>query len=195
LAAKSSIACALAVAGLAWVTPATAADICQAVAIRDVPALENPSSILRKGQFDEAITQYRIDIRTGQPSFCSHGGYCYPARIQVGGDQLESLRLTNCRMSETPETSFDEGYVVYSVEPIRARIPEAQLQRDDLENAFLRMGLCSACADNVAQYYVSQPNSTCALLAKNALEGNPDSMQALVNDPPFCRWDYDSHRH
>jgi hypothetical protein len=58
-----------------------AADICTAVALRDVPAIEDSSSMLKKGQFDTAITQYRVNKRTGETSFCSHGGYCYPIRI------------------------------------------------------------------------------------------------------------------
>ena len=58
-----------------------AADICTAVALRDVPAIEDSSSMLKKGQFDTAITRYRVNKRTGETSFCSHGGYCYPIRI------------------------------------------------------------------------------------------------------------------
>jgi len=152
-----------------------AADICAAVALRDVPAIEDASSIIRKGQQDTAITQYRVDKATGQTSFCSHGGYCYPARIQVGGDQLEALRLTNCQVVKGKPPYDDGQYLTYEVEPIRTKVSPALLRYDDLDNKFLQMGLCSACADNVAQYYLKQPNSRCAKLARSALDGNPDA--------------------
>ena len=34
-----------------------AADICEAIALRDVPAIEDPTSILERGKSDTAITQ------------------------------------------------------------------------------------------------------------------------------------------
>jgi len=69
------------IAGLALLapeTPAGAADICEAVALRNAPALEAPSAVIRRGDLDTAITQYRVSKKTGEDQFCSHGGYCYP---------------------------------------------------------------------------------------------------------------------
>lgn len=168
---------------------AQAADICEAVAIRDVPALEAATSVLRKGQLDTAVTQYRINKRTGQATLCSHGGYCYPMRVAVGGDLLEALKLTNCKVSD--QAPYDDGEdLIYDVEPIRSLVPHEVLRYDDLDNQLLAMGLCSACADNVAQYYLKQPNSRCAVLAKSALEGNPDALATLRGNPDYCVWHY-----
>jgi hypothetical protein len=55
---------------------------------------------------------------------------------------------------------------------------------------FESMGLCAACADNVAQYYTKKPNSPCGKLAKQALEGNPDAISKLVEFPDYCIWKY-----
>jgi hypothetical protein len=55
---------------------------------------------------------------------------------------------------------------------------------------FLEMGACSACADNIAQYYTKKPNSPCGKLAKQALEGNPDAIKKLVEFPDYCQWKY-----
>lgn len=52
---------------------------------------------------------------------------------------------------------------------------------------FLKMGACSACADNIANYYVNQPNSSCGKLAKKALEGHSDAIKKLVAFPDYCR--------
>jgi hypothetical protein len=52
------------------------------------------------------------------------------------------------------------------------------------------MGLCSACADNVAQYYTKEPNSRYGKLAKQALEGNPSAVKELQSFPSFCQWKY-----
>ncbi|MBV5308902.1 hypothetical protein [Chromatium okenii] len=51
---------------------------------------------------------------------------------------------------------------------------------------FSDMGLCNACADNVAQYYTEKPNSKCGKLAKQALEGNPTSIEKLQSFPSYC---------
>jgi hypothetical protein len=77
---------------------------------------------------------------------------------------------------------------------IRSKIPLALLRHDDLDNKFLEMGLCSACADNVAQYYIKQPNSQCATLARAALEGNPEALQTLRDTPPYCTWHYQTQK-
>jgi hypothetical protein len=52
---------------------------------------------------------------------------------------------------------------------------------------FSEMGLCAACADNVARWYVEQPNSRCGLLAKHALEGDPDAVKELLTFPSYCQ--------
>jgi hypothetical protein len=53
---------------------ARAADICEAVALRDVPAKEDAKSILKRGEIDGAVTQYRVNKTTGDGVFRSHGG-------------------------------------------------------------------------------------------------------------------------
>lgn len=55
---------------------------------------------------------------------------------------------------------------------------------------FLGMGACSACADNIAQYYTRNPDSPCGKLAKQALEGNPAAIKKLVAFPDYCQWKY-----
>lgn len=67
--------------------PATAssADICKAVALRDVAAIENPEAVISRGSYDEAITYYNVNKQTKMTSFCSHGGYCYPTHVFVNG--------------------------------------------------------------------------------------------------------------
>jgi hypothetical protein len=55
---------------------------------------------------------------------------------------------------------------------------------------FLKMGACSACADNIAQYYTKKPDSPCGKLAKMALEGNPDAIRKIVDFPDYCQWKY-----
>ena len=54
----------------------------------------------------------------------------------------------------------------------------------------LEMGACSACADNIAQYFSKKPNSPCGQLAKQALGGNPDAIKKLVAFPDYCQWTY-----
>jgi hypothetical protein len=57
---------------------------------------------------------------------------------------------------------------------------------------FIQMGLCNACADNAAQYYLKKPGSDCARLAKRALEGDSRAIDELATAfPDFCQWEYE----
>jgi hypothetical protein len=170
-------------AGLA---EARAADICKAVALRDVPAIDDPKSILRSGEYDTAITQYRVDKKTGQTSFCSHGGYCYPTHISENGRKVEALRLTNCKVgARDPYDDPDE--IIYGVDVIRSSVSAADLKYEDLDNRLLEMGLCSACASNVADYYLRRPDSQCAQLTRRALAGDAKALKELQQPPDYCQ--------
>jgi hypothetical protein len=157
---------------------AQAADLCKALAIRDVPAIESATSIIKRGSYDEAITQFRVSKTNGDTSFCSHGGYCYPTHVPQGGDKMEALRLTNCKVGARIDD--DANMVIYGVDVVRAAVPSTELTIDDLDNQLRAMGLCSACADNVADVYFKKPESACAKTTRKALEGNPDALNNLV---------------
>lgn len=161
------------------------ADLCKAIALRDVAAIESPDSVLQRGEYDEAVTQYRVNKHTGMTSFCSHGGYCYPSHVYVNGKKIEALRLTNCKIGKRDDYD-DEDEIYYSVDVVRSKNTSDALRLDDLENRFLEMGLCGVCADNVAWLFVKKPSSRCSKLAKQALEGNPVATEKLVNSPDYC---------
>ena len=180
----------LAFAGLALCgSSASAADICKAIALRDVAALDNPRSIIPKGDYDTAITGLHMNKVSGETAFCSHGGYCYPTHVTVRSKTVEALRLTNCSVDRS--MSDDDGEeITYEMSVSRSAVPAAQWRKDYLDSRFLQMGLCSACADNAAQYYVTQPASPCAKLAKRALEGDPTALTQLQRRPAFCTYHY-----
>jgi hypothetical protein len=164
----------------------SSADLCKAIALRDVAAVEAPDSVLPRGVYDEAITQYRVNKRTGATTFCSHGGYCYPTHIRLNGQKVEVLRLINCAIGARNYEDSDEIY--YSLEVLRSRNSPAALRYNDLDDKFLELGLCSACADNVTRFYIEKPSSPCARLAKQALEGNAESADRLRGFPDYCNW-------
>jgi hypothetical protein len=151
---------------------ALSADLCKALALRDVAAVEAPDSVLARGSYDDSVTQYRVN--------------CYPTHVRVNGQKVEALRLINCKIGERNYEDKDE--VFYSVDVVRSKNSPAELRLDDLDNKFLGMGLCSACAGNVAMFYVKKPSSPCARLAKQALEGNPVAADKLRDFPDYCKW-------
>lgn len=165
-------------------TSAHAEDICRARALIDVPATGRYYE-LHKGDIVTAITQYWIDPETGERTFCSHGGGCYPERAIVSGRSQIALKLENCVIG--PRVDADG---LHEIIVDRRRNSAAALRRDDIENQLLEFGMCSACADNAAQHYVTMPSGTCGRLVKSALEGNPQSQAELVDDPEYCRYDY-----
>ena len=168
--------------------PVNATDLCRALALRDTSAVESPTTVLAKGAHLEDVTSYEVGRKDGAKTFCEHGGYCYYASLTVGGHDIPVLKLENCKIGK--EDGSDEDRQSYDVDVVRTAVPKVALRREDVENQFLKMGLCSACADNVSQFYVKKPNSQCAVLAKSALEGNPDAVRELSAGPVFCEWHY-----
>ena len=70
------------------VARSNATDICEAVALTDVPALDSPNPfVLKRGEYQTGITQYRVIKKTGETSFCSHGGACFPTHVVENGTE------------------------------------------------------------------------------------------------------------
>ena len=161
------------------------ADLCKAVALRDVAAVGSPDYILPRGAYDDAVTQYRVNRLTGMTTFCSHGGSCYPTQVYINGEKVEALRLVNCKVGAKVDEIENEIY--YDVQVVRSKNSPGALRLEDLDNKFLEMGLCSACAGTAAWVYVNKPTSHCAKLAKSALEGNPVAAEELRGFPDYCK--------
>jgi hypothetical protein len=132
--------------------------------------VEATDSILKKGEKDSAITQYRVSKKTGKAVFCSHGGYCYPA---------DGVRLLNCKVGA--KDNFDDpDDIYYRLDVIRSKVSASTLRYDDLDNRLVEIGMCSACASNAATEYLKHPSSRCARTVKLALEGNSVATKALT---------------
>jgi hypothetical protein len=173
--------CISALSLVAGTSSSQASNICKAIALRDVRAIESPKSIIKRGQYDGSITQYVVDKKTGETSFCSHGGYCYPTHVIENGKKLEALRLTNCKVGNRSSSGNPDGSI-YDLEPIRSKIPPIELKIADVTDRLIQIGLCSACASNAASLYVTEPASRCAQFTKKALEGDPIATKTLTAD-------------
>ncbi len=182
----SLLALFLVVGVVSSVVSSNAADICQAVALTDVPALDSPDPfVLKRGDYDTGITQYRVNKKTGETSFCSHGGACFPTHVVENGNRVQALRLVNCKVSQ----KFDAGdpdEVVYELDVVREDVSATELQINDLDDKLIEMGLCFACARHVANLYVKEPASRCAELTRKALQGDPAALEQLKESPSYC---------
>lgn len=165
---------AAAVVGILTSNAAVGADICQGIFIMDTGAVEAPDSIMRAGERQYAITQFRVESGK-MKSYCSHGGYCYPSN---------TIQLTNCKVN-TSRKSVDGDVTYYELDVIRSKVSSSRLRRDDIENRLLEMGLCSACASSAARLYISRPKSKCGRLIQSALEGNPVA-RTRITDGGLC---------
>ena len=160
------------------ITAANATDsICEAIALHSTTKTDDYAFSLKAGQVIDAITQYNIDKKTGRASFCSHGGGCYPAT---------ALRLTNCTIDKSKPQFVDDTETSYGLDLIRSKIPPDALRQNDVELKLLDLGMCNACADNAAAFYVKMPASRCAKLVRQALEGNPTAVSNLEDMPDYC---------
>lgn len=86
---------------------------------------------------------------------CQHGGWCV---------KRKDLKLIDCD---------------YHLNPIRSKADPKNVRHSDIEDTLLSFGLCSACADNAAAWYIRRPSSPTAKLVRSALEGNPIAKQKL----------------
>ena len=86
---------------------------------------------------------------------CQHGGWCV---------KRKDLKLLDCD---------------YHLNPIRTKADPTNVRHSDIEDTLLSMGLCSACADNAAAWYIRRPSSSTAKLVRSALEGNPIAKRKL----------------
>jgi hypothetical protein len=107
---------------------ASSADLCRALALRDVAAVEAPDSILPRGNYDEAVTQYRVNKQTGMTTLCSHGGYCYPTHVRVNRRKVEALRLINCKIGE--RNYEDKEEIFFTVDVVRSKNSSRTLHYD-----------------------------------------------------------------
>ena len=174
---------------LATPSAASAADLCEAIALRDVSPTSGGDYVVTEGRTIGAVTQF-VKGRYDEGYFCTHGGGCYPRTVSLNGEvDVEAVKLTNCEVGSV--ISQDEEEVVYSVDVVRSMNSPSDLRFDDIENTLIDFGMGMAPADNAARHYVENPSGECAKLVRSALEGNPDSRNALVNGPPeICIWEY-----
>ena len=88
-------------------------DTCDASVLRDVAAVEDPSSKMKAGELWSDVTQYWRDSRTGEAKFCAHGGYCYPTHVRLKDQKVEAIRLNNCSIRD--RVNEYDGQTLYGV--------------------------------------------------------------------------------
>jgi hypothetical protein len=170
----------LAIGTLSVPTQTHAMILCNAIANRDVYPVdaEDRTVLIRKGRIHGAITQYRTDKHTGEASFCSHGGYCYPAK---------AFDLQKCEIGKPGSYGADDDdYSYRAVVPIRSMFSPTVLKEYDTSDRLAELGLCSACADNAAHFYIHAPHSKCGRTVKRALLSNHAALDELKQQPTYC---------
>lgn len=161
-------------------------DLCQAVALIDAPGWVGynksgpPDIIIHKGEIYDEISVYQEDPQTGMGSFCEHGGGCVDRYVIRNGVKVEALRLQNCTIRKVANPGPND----YDFELVldRSKVDPTTLRYTDIDDRLLQLGLCNACADNVADEYIHHPQSACSQLVRSALEGNPDAAEELSPD-------------
>ena len=73
-------------------------DVCNAKVLREVGAIEDPSSKMEPGENYVDVTQFWRHPKTGDSYFCQHGGYCYPSHVSIDGKRALAIKLLNCHL-------------------------------------------------------------------------------------------------
>ena len=118
---------------------ANADGLCEAVALRDVGALEDPTSMIARGSTLDGITQYSVEKQTGIKKFCQHGGYCYPTEVTIDGKKVATFKLTTCQIGHDVTDVGDE--LIYGLDVLRDKVPAEALRREDVAKKLFEMGL------------------------------------------------------
>jgi hypothetical protein len=157
--------------------------MCNATIIEDVATSESdyPNTILHKGQHIDDLVSLDIDKNTGTAKLCRYRSYCYPA---------QAFRLSGCTIEPIDGPAYG---LSYGLEGARAGHSTADLRYNDVTAKLMSMGLCSACAQGSAEFYIKKPRSICGRLVKMALEGNPIAEAKLQGDPDYCNYTYSTH--
>ena len=164
-------------------------DLCQAIALRDLAAQPGnddhpPFSAVKRGDIYPGISQYNVSKETGLASICSHGGGCAPAQVFEGGKKVDVFRLTNCKVGKSDYQDDDE--IFYKMVLDRSKVAPADLKRVDIDDKLIQLGLCSACADNLTEFFLKKPASRCGQLVGRALKGSARALDALKSNPAYC---------
>jgi hypothetical protein len=102
--------------------------------------------------------------------------------------------------TEDVTSSIDGGYVeakeVEAISKILGKPYKVKARSESgksfgySKKKFISMGLYPIDADNIAKFYTEKPSSPCGVLAKQALEGNPEAISKLKEQPDYCTWEY-----
>jgi hypothetical protein len=172
----------------AAISPSTvvAKDYCRALALTSVRAIEDPTSVLFKGQYLDGVTALRVRKLDGGKMFCTHGGYCYPSISLNGGKKAASLKLTNCSVSKA-SYSDDDDEVSYAVLFDPKRNAPAIVREFEIDAKFINMGLCFECTGVATDSYLKNPISLCGKTAALALKGDKKARRNLRdNFDSYC---------
>lgn len=150
----------IAIAASVFLTsPAVAADMCRAVALRDTPAAESHESIWREGQ-SQMVTGPSGD------QWCQHGGYCYSSKF---------LKLINCKIVAGP---YGPEFVL-----VEGKNPAWVIASDKVDDELLAQGVATRAALPAARLYASGHASHRYLsLIRRAVGGDKTAVDTLNND-------------
>lgn len=158
------------------VRPAYADSGCQGKATRNVSAIEDSNSILKKGETIGDLILYAVN-ESGKPSvYAQTGGYSYPA---------SAIKLLNCHVVKevNPNTPGFIYYLKLNNTPENA----STILRVSIEKQLENAGMDDADAGNAADAYLNAPKTACGRAAKMILEGHTELVGA-VDSGGVCQY-------
>ena len=141
---------------------------CEGVALKNVSAIEDHSSILKKGENIGDLILYSVNSK-GQPAtYAQTGGYSYPA---------SAIKLLNCHIKKTP-TPYDPGFT-YSLVLDNTSANATIILRESIEQRLEDDGMDDADAGNAADAYLNHPATACGKATKMILGGRTELVNVI----------------
>jgi hypothetical protein len=142
---------------------------CRAVATMDTPAIEDPTSIMHKGDILDNANVFQTDKNGSPTAYASPGGYSYPAA---------NFKLLNCHVAKIalpyPETGYGYDLVLNNTASNANQIIE-----QSVFNQLVSAGVDEADAGNAADAYIHNPDTACGQAAKMILNGHTELVNGL----------------
>ncbi len=144
------------------------------------------------------------ELRYGNPDYQNHMD-ALAAEAQLAGatwnQNHETVVASFCGGKESEIDALVDGGFVSATEVVRIAAALGKTYRPKLQStegmtyesvrqALIEIGICAACADNIAQHFTQKPESACAKLARRALNGDTRAEDELQGFPDECKWVY-----
>lgn len=131
-----------------------------------------------------------VNNKTNQTAICQYRDYCYSGGKMINDNSAENYKLLNCSLKKLPSEPSKLDYVdkyIAILDPVKNSPNDLKFSSITDNLAALGMDLMSA--DNATLWYLRRPYSNCAMLVRDAMNGDEGAINNLLNSEKCGSYD------